>query len=327
MFFMLTQWLRLKQYNYSLVLQLLQSLRVMRNGLLFIILLVSLTCSGQKIVLVIDPGHGGKDPGHLALEKGMKDEKHLNLIIAQKLGKYISENLANVEVHFTRNTDVFTSLDARVDFANNLKADYLLSIHCNGSDNIMTFGTESHVHNRKTKKSLDLANLIESQFKNRAARKSRGVKTGRDRRHSVQVLKYSNMPSVLVECGFITNKKEANFLNSVYGQEIIASAVFRAFRAYLKINYPSTNFEKPAKASISNSNVYRVQIMSSIDLIEKSPAFVNLGVPVEAVKVSSSSMYKYKYYAGSFSSKEAAKKVLEKAQKNGFPDAFITLVE
>ena len=286
-----------------------------------------LTCLSQKVVLVIDPGHGGKDPGHLAIRKEMKDEKYLNLIIAQKLGKYIEENLENVEVHYTRRTDVYTSLDARVELANNLNADCLLSIHCNGSDNEQTIGTESHVHNKKTKKSMDLARLIEDQFKNRAARKSRGVKTGNDRGHSVQVLKYSSMPSVLVECGFVTNLQEANFLNSVYGQEIIASAIFRAFRSYLKKNYPSINFVKSEKSTLSKNNMFRVQIMSSIELIEKSPAFVSLGVPVEAVKVNSSSMYKYKYYAGSFSTKEAAQKVLVKAQKNGFPDAFITIVE
>lgn len=299
----------------------------MRFLLLYIVLFLTWESLGQKVVLVIDPGHGGKDPGHLAIKKEMKDEKHLNLIIAQKLGKYIEENLENVEVHYTRRTDVYTSLDARVEFANNLKADCLLSIHCNGSDNEQTQGTESHVHNKKTKKSMDLGRLIEDQFKNRAARKSRGVKTGNDRGHSVQVLKYSSMPSVLVECGFITNLNEANFLNSVYGQEIIASAIFRAFRSYLKKNYPSTNFVKSEKSAVSKTHRYRVQIMSSIELIEKSPAFVSLGVPVEAVKVNSSSMYKYKYYAGSFSSKEDAQKVLEKAQKNGFPDAFITIVE
>lgn len=299
----------------------------MRFLLLYIVLFLTWESLGQKVVLVIDPGHGGKDPGHLAIKKEMKDEKHLNLIIAQKLGKYIEENLENVEIHYTRRTDVYTSLDARVEFANNLKADCLLSIHCNGSDNEQTQGTESHIHNKKTKKSMDLARLIEDQFKNRAARKSRGVKTGNDRGHSVQVLKYSSMPSVLVECGFITNLNEANFLNSVYGQEIIASAIFRAFRSYLKKNYPSINFVKSEKSAVSKTHRYRVQIMSSIELIEKSPAFVSLGVPVEAVKVNSSSMYKYKYYAGSFSSKEDAQKVLEKAQKNGFPDAFITIVE
>lgn len=299
----------------------------MRFFILFLVLFLCLISYSQKVVLVIDPGHGGKDPGHLAIKKEMKDEKHLNLIIAQKLGKYIEENLENVEVHYTRRTDVYTCLDARVDLANNLKADCLLSIHCNGSDNEQTLGTESHVHNRKTKKSMNLAELIEDQFKNRAARKSRGVKTGNDRGHSVQVLKYSSMPSVLVECGFITNLQEAYFLNSVYGQEIIASAIFRAFRSYLEKDYPSINFVKSEKSAVSKTNMYRVQIMSSIELIEKSPAFVSLGVPVEAVKVNSSSMYKYKYYAGSFITKEAAQKVLEKAQKNGFPDAFITIVE
>lgn len=279
----------------------------------------------SKVVLVIDPGHGGKDHGHLAHFKNNKPEKTLNLEIAQKLGKYITENLSNVEVHFTRQTDTYSSLDARVEFMNNMKADYVISIHCNGSANPKVYGTETHIHDFKSKKSYHLAREIEQQFKQRAARHSRGIKDGKDRGHSIQLLKYTEMPTVLVECGFLSNQAEANYLNSVYGQEIIASAIFRAFRTFVKKQHPAIDFEA-AKPKLGEK-VYRVQIMSSIELIKKDPSFTKLGVPVEAVEVNSQSMYKYKYYAGSFSTKKEASEMAEKARKNGFPDAFVVLLE
>jgi len=300
----------------------------MRYLFLFALLMCVFASLGQKIVVVIDPGHGGKDPGHLAIKKGQKDEKDLNLELAKKLGSYITENLANVEVHYTRRTDTYSSLSARVDFANNLKADYFISIHCNGSDNKNIHGTETHIHDRKAKKSMALATEIEQQFKQRAARSSRGIKTGDDRGNSVQILKYTNMPSVLVECGFLTNEQEANYLNSVYGQEIIASAIFRAFRSHLQKNYPKINFVKKDKVVKDGEKIYKIQIMSSIDLIDKDhPSFKPLGVPVEAVEVSSKSMHKYKYYIGAFTSKNEAEELLNKARKNGFPDAFIVNME
>ena len=303
----------------------------MKLSTLLISLLISLTpvlAQKSKVVVVIDPGHGGKDPGHLAIVKDHKNEKDLNMEIAQKLGKYISENLSNVEVHFTRRTDTYSSLTSRVDFANNLKADYFISIHCNGSDDSSIHGTESHVHDWKTKKSVHLANEIEKQFKHRAARNSRGVKTGEDRGNSVQILKYTVMPSVLVECGFQTNMTEANFLNSVYGQELIASAIFRAFRGVIQKEFPKIDFVSKEKIIQDGEKIYKIQIMSSIEMIDKNhPSFKKLNSPLEIVEVSSKSMYKYKYYVGSFNSKKDAEDLLKTAQKNGFPDAFIVNLE
>lgn len=303
----------------------------MKFLILFITLLIcatSVLAQKSKVIVVIDPGHGGKDPGHLAIVKNHKDEKDLNMEIAQKLGKYISENLANVEVHFTRRTDTYSSLTSRVDLANNLKADYFISIHCNGSDNPAIHGTESHVHDWKSKKSVNLATEIEKQFKNRAARNSRGVKTGEDRGNSVQILKYTNMPSVLVECGFQTNMSEANYLNNVYGQELIASAIFRAFRGVIQKEYPKIDFVSKDKIIQHGDKIYKIQIMSSIEIIDKNhESFKKLNSPVEIVEVSSKSMYKYKYYVGSFTSKKEAEELLKTAQKNGFPDAFIVNLE
>lgn len=81
-------------------------------------------------IIVIDPGHGGKDPG--CMGKNHK-EKEVSLAVALKLGKYIEENFKDVKVVYTRTTDVFVELEDRAQIANKAKADLFISIHCNAA--------------------------------------------------------------------------------------------------------------------------------------------------------------------------------------------------
>ncbi|MDY6800961.1 MAG: N-acetylmuramoyl-L-alanine amidase [Bacteroidota bacterium] len=105
--------------------------------------------------VVIDPGHGGKDSG--ALGKIAK-EKDIVLAIAQKLGTYIEENLPDVNVIYTRTTDVFVPLHERAEIANKNKADLFISIHLNGNKNHRAFGTETYVMGiHKTDGNLEVA--------------------------------------------------------------------------------------------------------------------------------------------------------------------------
>ena len=100
--------------------------------------------SPKTITVVIDPGHGGKDPGHLSHTSSHKSEKEINLKIATLVGEYIEKYLYNVKVVYTRTDDSFLSLDERVDLANSKKADFFLSVHCNGNPKTDVHGTESH---------------------------------------------------------------------------------------------------------------------------------------------------------------------------------------
>lgn len=300
--------------------------------LALLLVLLTLTFTGltkSHVTILIDPGHGGKDPGHLPLKDTLMREKDIALEIAMKVGNYLTYNLSNVKVLYTRTKDVYPSLDDRVAQANENAVDYMLSIHVNGSPNPNVSGTETHIHNFDAKSSYKWARLIEKQFKTRAGRKSRGVKTAADIGHSLQVLKHTRMPTVLVECGFITNDAEGRYLNSVYGQEIIASAIFRATREFVKEKHPTIDFNPPQDVTNQPDQPhYKVQIMASIDKIETDiTEFKKLDFPVERVFVESSSMYKYKYFVGPFTDKKEAKKAQKSVQSNGFGDAFVVYFE
>lgn len=284
-------------------------------------------CAQSTITVVIDPGHGGKDPGHLAHDPSLEPEKDLNLKIAQYLGGYIEKYLQNVKVVYTRTSDVYPSLDDRVEIANRHNADYFISIHCNGNDRTSVRGTETHVHSFDFTKSVSLAREIEKQFSSRAGRHSRGVKDGNDRSHSIQVLKYTRMTSVLVECGFMTNAPEARYLNTENGQEIIASAIFRGFRTFIQKQHPSIDFIRKTPAETASGS-YTIQIMSSIDPIDtESSHFKKMPAPVTRVKLNTTNAYKYRYTVGNYATKAAAQADLKKVQQSGFKDAFIISTE
>jgi N-acetylmuramoyl-L-alanine amidase len=288
--------------------------------LLFFFLTSSLVIPEGKVTVVIDAGHGGHDPGHLSHQKGLMTEKGINLKIANNLGGYIEKYLGNVKVLYTRKDDRYLSLDERVDLANNSNADYFLSVHCNGNPKSSVHGTESHVHNFQAKQSYALAKDMEQQFSERAGRHSRGIKNNDDRAHSIQVLKFTKMTSVLVECGFITNRKEANYLNGTYGQEIIASAIFRAFRKAINRDFPSIDFTPGA-----DIGDYEVMIMSSKSPISMNhESFRRLDMDVNRVQLNTSNAYKYSYSVGPYKSKEEASQALNKVKTRGFPDAYIS---
>lgn len=315
----------------------------MRIAYLFLGLCILMSAStfAQKdeVIVVIDPGHGGTDPGHLSGSSTLLPEKTLNLKIAMYLGAYIEKYLQNVKVIYTRTDDTFPSLDERVELANGNNADYFISVHCNGNERQSVRGTETHVHSMDLKKSVAFGNAIEKQFSSRAGRKSRGVKDKNDLQHSIQVLKFTNMTSVLVECGFVTNQKEANYLNSTYGQEILASALFRAFRETIEKNHPGIAFRKTTPSVTPNSTedttpaitskeigAFGIQIASSRKPVDtkKDPSMRKAGTPVDMKEINTSSAYKYIYLVGNYATRKEAKKALDDIQNKGFKDAFVT---
>lgn len=110
-----------------------------------------------RFVLVIDPGHGGKDPGAI---NGKSQEKTINLNIALKMGKLIEQNCKNVKVIYTRKTDVFVELYKRADIANKAHADMFISIHTNSAKGKSANGAETYllgVEENRTSANLNAA--------------------------------------------------------------------------------------------------------------------------------------------------------------------------
>lgn len=221
--------------------------------------------------VVIDAGHGGKDPG--AVGKHAR-EKDIALAIALKTGGYIEKYLPGTEVIYTRKTDVFVELHRRAKIANDSKADVFISIHCNATKSPAVYGTETFVMGlHRSDDNLEVAKLenaailkeenfadmyegfdpnqdedyitltmfqsayldqstllaeaIQREFRERVKRKDRGVFQA-----GFLVLYKTTMPGVLVETGFITNENDEKFLMSEDGQAYLASAIYRAFKAY-----------------------------------------------------------------------------------------------
>jgi len=126
------------------------------------ILLLPFTLEAQKVRrVVIDAGHGGHDGG--ATGKNAK-EKDIALSVALKTGKFIKENLKDVEVIYTRKTDVFVELYRRAKIANEAKADLFISIHCNANPSTSPYGSETYVMGLHKSQ----ANLAVAQLENKA---------------------------------------------------------------------------------------------------------------------------------------------------------------
>ncbi len=97
------------------------------------------------LTVVLDAGHGGKDPGNLGTGRYKTTEKHVALNVTKLVGKYINEAFPEVKVIYTRDNDTFIELKERCNIANKAKADVFISIHCNANDNKAPHGCETYV--------------------------------------------------------------------------------------------------------------------------------------------------------------------------------------
>lgn len=339
------------------------------------------TITEKLHTIVIDAGHGGKDPG---AQGKHANEKDIALKIALKLGYYIEREFPNLKVIYTRKTDVFVPLYRRAEIANEAKAQLFISIHVDGVTSNSAYGTSSLVlglhranenfevakrensvillendhstryenfdpespesyiifslmQNLYLTQSIEFASYVQKQFKTRASRKDRGVK-----QQGLLVLAQTSMPGVLVETGFISNPKEEAYLSSAYGQDIIASAIFRAFRDY-KNNIESksvftqennlvlqntkemgqTEETPPIVEQTDNTKVnFRVQISSSIKKISVNDNFFQGIENIERIKNNGT----YKYVVGNETDYNKIKELCSTIKQN-FPDAFIIAVK
>jgi N-acetylmuramoyl-L-alanine amidase len=176
-----------------------------------------------RVVVMIDPGHGGKDSGAVGI--GGLQEKNIILPISQKLARILQQN--GVQVILTRNSDYFVSLQGRVDLADRANADVFISIHANsaGSERPDVSGLETYYYDS----GLGLARIVHNSILRSVNVRDRGV-----RRARFYVLRKSSMPSILVETGYMTGREDIAKLRNAQYQNQMAEAIARGVLQYLK---------------------------------------------------------------------------------------------
>ncbi|WP_096203088.1 N-acetylmuramoyl-L-alanine amidase [Bacillus sp. FJAT-45350] len=172
----------------------------------------------EGVTIVIDPGHGGRDPGATAY--GVS-EKNVVLAVGLKLEKKLKD--AGVNVIMTRKTDTFLELSERVAIARQHNADSFISIHANAAGSEAAHGTETYWNRTASdKESKELAEKIQKHLIATLKTRDRGVKEG-----NFHVIRETRMPSVLVELGFITNRSEAQRMSTNTFHEEAAEAIYK----------------------------------------------------------------------------------------------------
>lgn len=225
----------------------------------------------KQWVLVIDAGHGGKDPGcHGRRYK----EKDIALAVALKFGHYIEQNDPDVKVIYTRQTDTFVPLNERAEIANRNHADLFICIHCNANKNTDAAGAATYVmglaksngnlevskrenasilYEKNYKQTYDgfdpnsdEATVLFAMYQNVHLQESVNLSTLIQDEYAKRINRTDNgvkqagflvlwrtaMPSILTEIGFLTNRDEERKIGSQKGEDQIAEAIFLAFEQY-----------------------------------------------------------------------------------------------
>ncbi|TXE15092.1 N-acetylmuramoyl-L-alanine amidase [Seonamhaeicola algicola] len=332
---------------------------------------VQAQAASNSFVIMIDPGHGGKDSGTPGTGRYKATEKDIALDVSLDLGKMIEKNLDNVKVLYTRSKDVYPTLNGRTVLANKKDVDLFISIHCNAQPGKKgtAYGSETYVLGlTKNKQNLEvaqrensvialeddtevykdfnpnspesvlglmiaqeeyldrsikLARYIEDEFQVTAKRRSRGVK-----QNIFYVLAYTYMPSVLVELGFLTHKKEEDFLNSKKGKALMTKSLYNAVENYIKyfnLNKKSvsvstsTPHAETTETVVDTSIEYKIQIAASSKALETKP--YNFKGLSSISRVKEGNLYKYFY--GSTHNYNSTKKLEEEAKSKGYKSSFV----
>lgn len=217
--------------------------------------------------VVLDAGHGGKDPG---TSGSTSKEKGISLDVVLQIENFLRAQYPNLKVILTRRTDEFIELAERANIANKNKADFFISVHCNANDNKAIHGSETYVmglhkeednvqmimnenasilmekdHEKKydgfdphSIESYIMFSMVQNVYLKQSlafaskVEKNMIAHTKRKSRGVKQagflVLWKTTMPSVLIEIGFLSNKEEEKYLNSTEGKAAIAKSIFKA---------------------------------------------------------------------------------------------------
>jgi N-acetylmuramoyl-L-alanine amidase len=314
----------------------------------------------KDYTIVIDAGHGGKDPGNLG--NGYR-EKNIALKVALIVGKELASS-KDIKVIYTRDKDVFIDLWKRGDIANNAKADLFVSIHCD-SHTSNAYGAGTFVLGlRGNKKNLEIAKrenavvLLEDNYKERykgfdpnSAESMIGLsllqeenldksleiasliqnnftfkvkrKNREVKQDNFQVLRETIMPSVLVELGYLTNKNEGRFLNSKKGQHKMGKSIADAVLNYISNLKLNTVIEKVVDPVSEKPN--KTEVLFKVQIASGKNKLTTKSYNFKGLKnierVKVGTYYKY-YYGISNNYNEALKS-LKDSQSKGYTSAFL----
>jgi len=222
--------------------------------------------------VIIDAGHGGKDPG---AHGAYSNEKGVALGVAKKLRDLINDQMSSIKVVMTRSTDVFVELHKRADIANDNHGNLFISIHCNSSPQrrgtergplLLVYGFHRSQEQREALRenasiyiekdykdkyngygddavvNTIVLNAFQQKYRKQSIqfgdlvanefKKTDGRRSHGVKEQGVLVLAQSGMPAVLVETGFINNAADEEYLNSSAGQNEIARSILRALKQY-----------------------------------------------------------------------------------------------
>lgn len=328
-----------------------------------VLFLSQITVSGQTdFKVVLDAGHGGKDPGRPAKNYSEKD---IALNIVLKLGEKLKA-IDDLEVVYTRDKDVFVDLKERGRIANDADANLFVSIHCNAF-HTQVDGTETYVLGlHANKQNFEVAKhensvifleddyqekyegfdpnspeavigmtLMQEDFLDQSLFLASNIQNNfRDdlkrgdrgvKQAGFVVLHQTYMPSVLIETGFITNTKEGAFLSSKSGQDKIAGAIFAAIKSYKKSLDENLVVEEiPVEVVPEKTRVYAgVDFKVQISSGKKKLDLKSYNFKgLKGVERDLIGGY-YKYYYGKTSDYDQILEVQKEARKSGFKSAFV----
>ena len=171
----------------------------------------------EKFTVIVDAGHGGLDLG--ATQNGIS-EKEIVASIAQKI-QVLNKN-PNLEILLTRNGDQNLSLQERIEFINAMKPNLVISLHTNSTKNLNTNGLEVYISEKSLEytASKDFANQFSTSFSNKTPLDVKPIKNA-----NFYILKKSEVPSILVELGYLSNEKDKNYIIAKENQIAIAQNI------------------------------------------------------------------------------------------------------
>ena len=270
----------------------------------------------KPFTLVIDPGHGGVDPG--ALGKSAK-EKDINLKVSKLFAEMVEEEYPEVRIIFTRTTDVQIPLVKRANIANDANADLFISIHSNASKSRSAKGCETFTlgagssaeakaaamyenevslseenfeeiykgFDPRSSESYIIFELMRGQDMERSAELAQMVQKGMVKNSKLYnrgvssagflVLHRTVMPKILVELGFISNREEEKFIASKEGQRKLAKGIFEGFKEY----YTLYGKQQSSTSKITKKSDKKADETSAI----KSQPKAESGTPVFKVQI------------------------------------------